>query len=144
MSTYLPAGLPLPFPSFDDEEFWKLCQKEQLAVQRCTECSALRHPPMPVCAKCRSFSFDWQSVSGKATLFSYTVVYRAAHPAVTNSIPYNIAVVELDDAPGIRFVSNVVDVEPEDLKIGMNLEVVWEKATDEITLPRFRRVRAEK
>ena len=142
-STYLPTGLPLPYPMPDDEQWWKACQEERLTVQRCTECGTLRHPPMPICAACRSWSFDWMPVSGRGKIFSFTVAYRASHPAVVDSLPYNIVVVELDDAPGIRFVSNVVNCEPEKIAIGMPVEVVWEKASDEITLPRFRAVREE-
>jgi uncharacterized protein len=63
-------------------------------------------------------------------------VHRPQHPGFFNDVPYNVAIVELDE--GIRMHTNVVECANEELRIGLPVEVVFEKKDDEITLPKFR------
>ena len=77
--------------------------------------------------------------NGLGTVFTYTVAYTAAHPAVRDSLPYNIASVLLDDAGDVRLMSNVVDAQPEEMKIGMPVELHWEAIDDGMFLPRFKK-----
>ena len=71
-------------------------------------------------------------------------MHHAAVPPLAGEIPYNIVVVELDDAPGARLISNVLDVDPSDVSVGMRVEVAWDEAGPDVVLPRFRRARAER
>ena len=96
---------------------------------------AWRHVPRELCAECGSWEWEWQRSSGKGEVFSYTIVERALHPAFADSVPYAPAVVELEE--GVRLLSEVTDVPPADLEIGMRVEVTFDAVTDEITLPRF-------
>lgn len=137
--SYLPEGTPLPTPTPDDQAYWDFIDRRELRIQRCTECASFRHPPMPNCPCCRSARFDWQPVSGKGTVFTYTIVRHAAHPALKPALPFNVAVVMLDDADDVRIVSNVVDAAPDEIGIGMPVELVWEPRGDGGWLPRFRR-----
>ena len=98
-------------------------------------CSAWRHVPRELCAECGSWDWEWQRSSGKGEVFSYTVVERALHPAFAESVPYAPTVVELEE--GVRLLTEVTDVAPADLEIGMRVEVTFDAVTDEITLPRF-------
>jgi len=74
-------------------------------------------------------------VSGRGTLYSYTVCYKPAHPAFADATPYNIAIVELEE--GVRLMSSVVG-DHDALEVGMPLEVVFDQVTDEVIVPRFR------
>jgi uncharacterized OB-fold protein len=95
-----------------------------------------------VCWQCRSFDHEWIASSGRATLFSYAVVHRAFLRSLADHVPYTVAVVALDDAPGVRLVSNVIEAAPETLAIGLPLEVVFEDVNADATVPRFRVRRA--
>ncbi len=138
MSTFPPGVMPLPSITDDTRPFWDACRRKVLVVQRCASCGAFRHPPSPVCWGCRSFAHDWPAVSGRGTLFSYATVHRAFLPGLEPAIPYVVAVVALDDAPGVRVVSNLVDVPPEAVRIGMPVEVWFEDVSEAVTVPRFR------
>jgi len=107
-------------------------------VQRCTACGHRRHPPGPVCPVCRSSESEWAPVSGTGTVYTFSVVRQAFIGSLADRLPYVVAVVELDGAPGIRLVTNVVDVDAEDVTVGMAVDVVWEDMGPELALPRFR------
>jgi hypothetical protein len=131
------AELPLPVPSPDNQPFWDALNEGELRIQRCTGCGTLRHPPRPMCAHCRSFDTEWVVVSGRGTVFSYTVTHQPIHPALVDRVPFATVLVELEEGP--RLTTNLVDVPPEEIAIGMPVEVVFQRASDEITLPLFRR-----
>lgn len=88
-------------------------------MQLCSSCGTTRHPPRPVCARCQSFAYDWVACSGGGTLFSWTVAHHAAHPAVAQDVPYNIALVQVDEGP--LLASTVV--EADELAIGQRVHV---------------------
>ena len=129
--------LPFPLPAITDDTrpFWDGCQRRELRVQRCTGCGTLRHPPAPACWRCRGFAHEWIALSGRGTVFSHAVVHRAFLPELASHVPYTVVVVALDDAPGIRLVSNFVEGEPQ---IGLPVEVVFEDVSADVTVPRFR------
>jgi uncharacterized protein len=78
----------------------------------------------------------WEEASGRATLYTWSVVYQNDLPPFPGRVPYVAAVVDLDEGP--RMMTNVVDCPFEQLSIGMALEVAFRQETDEITLPVFR------
>jgi uncharacterized OB-fold protein len=139
---YLPPELAQVIPDPLSKEFWENCKKRVLSVQRCTACKTLRHPPRIACPKCQSFDYEWATVSGKGTVFTYIIVHHALNPLLAKHVPYNVAVVALDDAPGCRLLSNVVDATPSEMRVGMPVEVTWEEINEEVVLPRFRKARA--
>lgn len=138
---YLPVGTPLPQPTDDDAGWWDACRRHELTVQRCAQCGAFRHPPRPVCDRCRSFEFTWHPVSGRGQIYSYTTAYHAVHPALRDRVPYTVVVVELADAGGARIVSNLVDDTDGPPQIGEAVEVAWDDVAEDISLPLFRRAR---
>lgn len=141
--SYLPAGMPVPEPSSEDYPFWQACQQQTLKIRHCQSCNTHFHPPMPACTHCGSMLVDWREVSGNGTLYTYTVVHHPAHPALKGHGPYNVSVVLLDDADDVRIVTNVVDVPPEELAIGLPLTVCFEDAGNGTLLPRFKRRAAD-
>ncbi len=133
------AAVPRPLPAREGlaGEFYAWCRKHELRFQRCTACGAWRHVPREMCAGCGAFTWEWARASGRGTVFTWTVVVRALHPAFAEETPYAPVVVEM--AEGVRLLSRVVDCSPEQLQIGMPVEVVFEDVSPEVTLPRFRR-----
>ncbi|RMD81569.1 MAG: Zn-ribbon domain-containing OB-fold protein [Candidatus Dadabacteria bacterium] len=130
-------GKPLPLLEGTTKEFYEHCKQRRLSFQRCTDCGAWRHVPRPMCAKCGSWQWEWAPSSGRGKVFTWTVVRRPMHPAFANDTPYAPVVVELEE--GVRMVSWIVDCPPEEIRMGMPVEVVYEDVTPEVTLPMFRR-----
>jgi uncharacterized OB-fold protein len=135
--TYLPQDLPLPEPSPDDQPYWDACDQRELRIQRCAKCTRFRHPPTPICPSCRSPKACWTQVSGNGTVFSYTIAHFATHPVLKDALPYNVAVVLLDDADDVRIISNVIDIAPEKMAIGLRVSLVWQPLRNGGYLPRF-------
>jgi uncharacterized protein len=140
---YFPPGsMPLPAITDDTRPFWDGCRRRQLLVQRCTACASPRHPPSPVCWRCRSFAHEWVAASGQGTVFTYAVVHRAFQAGLETHVPYTLVVVALDDVPGVRLVSNLVDADAAELRVGLPVQVLFEDVSAEVTVPRFQVRRA--
>ena len=127
---------PLPAITEDGAPYWEGCRQGELRMQRCTACGHLRWPPAVLCARCLGQGGEWVALSGRGTIYSFIIVHRPQHPAFFEDAPYNVAIVELEE--GIRMHANVVGCENEALRVGLPVEVVFEKVNDEVTLPRFR------
>jgi uncharacterized OB-fold protein len=132
------AGYTKPLPVLDGlaGEFYGWCKRHELRFQRCTACRAWRHVPRELCAACGSWEWEWARSSGRGTVFTWTVVARALHPAFKGDVPLAPAVIEMDE--GVRLLSAVIDCGTDALAIGMPVEVVFEDVTPEVTLPKFR------
>jgi uncharacterized OB-fold protein len=133
------AARPLPQPDDVSEFFWEGARKGQLLVQRCARCDRFQYPPDVACIHCQSLELEPSEVSGRGTLYSYTVVDRVFHAGFTDALPYVVGLVELDEQPGLRLLTNILDVEPDALRVGMRLEVAFEERED-MVLPQFRAV----
>jgi uncharacterized OB-fold protein len=94
-------------------------------------------PPSPFCWKCRSQDVDWVELSGRGTVFTFSVARHPFIPQLADAVPYVIAVVELEDAPGVRLIANVIDIDPEEVRIGMPVSVAWDDIDANTTIPRF-------
>ena len=138
---YLPDGTPPPQPGPEDRPFWDACARRELRIQRCGACGRFRHPPMPRCPRCRSDAIAWAQVPGTGVVYTYTIVRHPVHPALVDAVPYTVVVVLLDGVDDVRLVSNLVDVAPDDVVIGMPVALVWDE-TPHGPLPRFRRASA--
>ena len=127
---------PLPAVTEDGAPYWAACREGRLTAQRCGACGHLRWPPSVLCPKCLEEGTEWLTLSGRGTIYSWIIVHRPQHPAFFADAPYNVAIVELEEGP--RLHTNVVECPNEALRIGLPVEVVFEKKDDEITLPKFR------
>ena len=135
---FFPDAMPSPMADTITLPWWEHAAKHQLVVQRCTDCGETRLPPSPVCAKCRSENAEWQEVSGRGEVYTYTTVHRPIAP--DQPLPTLIAVIALEGSGGKRILSNLVEVDPEKVEIGMPVEVVWEDMSADLAIPRFRPV----
>ena len=135
LATALPAGAVKISTDPDTEPFWQAARERRLVAPRCADCGTFRLPPSPFCWRCQSSAVDWTELSGRATVYTFTVVdgYPGL-PGIT-LIP---VVVDLPDAPGVRLVSNVVDVDPAEIQIGTELTVDFHPIADGWLLPVFR------
>jgi uncharacterized OB-fold protein len=136
---YLPDTLLLP-PGPDDGEFWEHCDAGRLVFQGCAHCATVVHPPTPMCPGCQSTERAWVNAPREARVFTYTWAHSAAHESVKAVLPYNIVLVEFPALPGVRLVSNVVNVVPGELNFGDPLELAWEACANGRQLPRFRKI----
>ena len=124
-----------PGLAHDNQWWWDCVDKGELAIQKCSSCQALRHPPRPMCGECQSSDWEYVFSSGQGTIHSYVVIRHPEVPGYT--YPLVVAVVDLEE--GTRFVGNVVDLEPEEVEIGMAVQASIELVDDEMKLPIFRR-----
>lgn len=128
---------PLPEPDVVTAFFWDGAARRELCIQRCTNCGHLQHPPEPVCSRCSGFAFDALTVSGRGAVYSFTIGVQAFHPWFADKLPYVLAVVELDEQPHLKLVTNIVECEPSEVAIGMRVEVTFVER-DGVALPMFR------
>jgi uncharacterized OB-fold protein len=119
------------------EPFWAAARQHRLVCQLCSSCGTWRLPPTPVCHVCRSFDAEWETLAGTGRIYSFTVVRSSPVLALAGNVPYVIAVVELDDAPGVRLVTNVVGCHVDAVTIDAPVGVVWDDVSDAVTIPRF-------
>jgi hypothetical protein len=126
---------PIPALEPRTEAFWKACRAGRLEFTHCVPCDHLIHPSRPICPRCRGRDLDLAAVSGRGRLHSYTINHQPWFPG--HEVPYVIGLVELNEQPGLRLMTNVVHCAPERLQIGMPLRVVFENLTDDVALPLF-------
>jgi len=128
---------PRPGISRDTRFFWEGLEQGELRIQQCADCRRLHHPPLVRCPACGGFDLGYQVSSGKATLYSFV---EPCHPKLPSfDYPYVVGLVELEE--GTRLVTNVVDVDPEQVEIGMPLELVIRRPDPDLALPMFRPIR---
>ena len=127
---------PLPIPTEESQTFWEGCKRHELLIQRCKQCHTLIHYPRTSCPTDNSNEFDWVRASGKGNVYSYIVSHRAFHPGFADDVPYIAAIIELSE--GVRMISNVIGIGPDEIEVGMPVEVVFEEATPDFVLPKFR------
>lgn len=131
---------PIPAISALTEGFWQAAREHRLVVQRCDGCGELRHYPQPMCASCHDTEWAWVPVSGRGTVYTYTVTHQAFHPAWADRLPFAVATVELEE--GMRMVADLPSDDVDRVAIGMPVECFFEDHELEdgtvFTFPRFR------
>lgn len=130
-------GRILPAVDFDSRPYWSGGKDGVLAIFRCADCALYVHPPVPFCPRCESRDVTAQAVSGKATVFSFTVNHKAWVPGL--AVPYVLALVTIAEQDDVRLVTNIVGCAPEEVTFGMAVEVVFEPIED-LWVPLFRPV----
>ena len=119
----IPARM-LPALDEHNRAFWTAGAEGQLMIARCTQCALWVSPPSADCPDCGG-ALAAKPVSGRGTVFTYTINYQPFNPAVP--LPYVIAIVQLDEDPELRIASNIVDCEPDSVHVGMPVEVRFER-----------------
>jgi uncharacterized protein len=133
---YVPPELRvLPEPSMESKAFWTGGEQGQLLIYRCRACTRFFHPPAPVCFRCRSTEVGAEAVSGRATVATYSVNVHPWYPSFPP--PYIVAIVEIEEDPGVRLTTNIVGCSLEAIHVGLAVEVLFEHCED-VWIPLFK------
>ncbi|GGN14750.1 Zn-ribbon domain-containing OB-fold protein [Streptomyces fuscichromogenes] len=128
----------------DGAPFWEYAARGELRVQTCADCHEPRFPPRPCCPHCQSFASEWRPTSGRGRIWSYVVPHPPLLPEYAAQAPYNVVVVELDDAPRVRMAGNVVSeagapldsLPPDRVRIGARVQAVFADGVPQWVLER--------
>jgi len=131
----------LPRLTQENRFFWTSGADGRLRFLRCRTCGDYVHPPSPICPHCLTKTLVPEPVSGRATVATYTINVQPWIPGFDP--PYVIAIVEIDEQPSVRLTTNIVGCRPEDVSIGMPVEVLFEQYED-VWLPLFQPMAAAK
>jgi len=134
-TTREPLPVPVPEVTSETAEFWAATAEETLLLPRCEHCDTVIWYPRAFCPACASFDVTWFPASGRGTVYSFTIVRRPA-PPYDRSGPFVVAYVELEEGP--RVLTNVVECEPDEVEMGMPVEVVFHDTGEGRALYRFR------
>lgn len=128
-----------PLPNVNDRHmrpYWEAAKRHELQAQRCPNCGYTRLPAAKFCPECLEENDEWVRLSGKGTIWSFNVYHHVFNQAFKDDIPYNVALVELEEGP--RLITNIVGVPNEAIAVGMPVEVAFDDVTDEVTLVKFK------
>ena len=130
-----PPLKPVSEPDALTEPFFAAGAEGRLLLATCDGCGEMRLPTSPACPNCLGEGYEWNEVSGRGTVYTFAIMHQRYHAAWEPDLPYNIAVVELDEGP--RMPANIIGIENDEIAVGMPVEVVWERE-GEAPVPRFR------
>lgn len=131
------ANRPLPRLDTSNRDFWTCGADGELRLLQCRDCATFIHPPRPVCHGCLSENVTPQAVPGTGVIDTFTVNYQKWHPAM--EVPFVVARVAIDGAPGVFLTTNIVGCDPEAVGIGDRVQVVFEQQ-DDVYLPLFEKL----
>ncbi len=138
MSDWSQVTRPIPVPDEWTRPFWDAAKRGVLALQRCQTCGNFQHPPYATCLQCIGIDLTFEPVAGRGTIHAYTIMYHTGDKRFASAVPYASIAVRPDGAPDVLLFGNLLGVPYTEAKVGKRVEVVFEKLTDEITLPQFR------
>ena len=130
----IPRPLPRVNAYMDTRPFWQAANNGKLLIQYCKESGKPQWYPRPVSLATGRRNLEWREVCGRGKVYYWTVTY-SAWPGHEDRVPYICALVELDE--GVRMLANLLNVKGEDVKIGMPVQLCWERLSDEINYPAF-------
>ena len=129
-----PRPVLRPVVNRDTEYFWAGMAAGELRVWRCGACGLLRHPPGPMCPRCSATRPEYLLASGRGEIYSYVVHH---HPPVPGrELPFVVALVALEE--GVRVLGELRDTDPAGVRVGLPVEIVFDRVDDELTLPAWR------
>ncbi|MGE0796931.1 MAG: Zn-ribbon domain-containing OB-fold protein [Lautropia sp.] len=129
---------PAPLVTALTRPFWDGCAEGKLRLQRCDRCGRLRFYPTEACPDCRSTDATWTDVSGRARVFSWIVVHRSVDPVWQARAPFVTGIVEIDEQPGCLLPGLIVGADPQQVRIGMPVQVEFERTDPSTVVPRWR------
>jgi uncharacterized OB-fold protein len=130
-----PLKHPKPGIDWETRAYWEGCGRHELILQRCRSCGTLQHRPRALCVSCLSDEIEHFPASGRGTVYSFTVTHQNQAPGFREALPYVLAYVELEE--GVRLLTNIVGCSPENVRIGLPVEVEYAQLEGDIAVPRF-------
>jgi uncharacterized OB-fold protein len=135
-------GRPLPDVDRVSTEFWEAAGRGELLIQDCLECGARQFYPRATCAACGGPQPRWTTASGRGAVYTFTVIRQNAAPPFAESVPYVVAMVELDEGP--RMMTNISHCDPEDVYVDMPVRMYSLPIGEGLGLPFFRPIESER
>ena len=121
------------------QPFWDAANEGRLVIQHCRACNRLQHPPAPACQQCGSRDhLAWQEMSGRGTIYNYGVVYDCPVRLLQQDQPFNVAVIMLDEDPGIQMYSHLPGTPVDQVPVGARVEVIFETTANGQKVPEWR------
>ncbi|MBX6378226.1 MAG: Zn-ribbon domain-containing OB-fold protein [Clostridia bacterium] len=130
------SAKPLPAVDPTTQPYWEAARQRRLVIQRCRACGRHIFYPRIYCPHCLSEDVEWVEASGRGEVYAFTVVYRSRIPGYAEATPYVVALIDLEE--GVRLLTNVVECAPDEVRVGMPVEVCFEERADGFVLPQFR------
>ncbi len=118
--------------------FWEGCRAGELRIPRCRDCGRWVWYPASACPECGGGRHEWTHVSGRGRLFTWVRVHRAFLPGYQDRVPFLTALVELEEDARLRLATFLRDSPPGGLRVGLSVEVTFERIDERLTLPIFR------
>jgi len=119
--------------------FWDAANEGRLVIQNCQACDRLQHPPGPTCGQCRSGDgLEWKEMSGRGKIYNYAVVYDCPVRLLQEDQPFNLAVIMLDEDPGIQMYSHLPGTPVDEVPVGANVVVEFEATANGQKVPEWR------
>ena len=131
---------PKPVPIADElsAPFWNAARERRLTIQRCSDCGYFNHPPRPFCDACLSQKLAFERVSGRGTIYSFTVMHQRDVSGFEHEAPFINIVVEVVEQPMLLMVANLLITERHRVHIGAPVEVYFEDRGGDNIIPQFR------
>ncbi len=120
--------LPAPPVNPETKPFWDAAAQGKLLIKKCTACGEMHFYPRSICPFCFSSNTEWVEASGLGTVYTYSVMRRAP-------MPYAIAYVELAEGP--RMMTNIVDCDLDQIRVGQNVRLVFKPSEGGPPVPMF-------
>ena len=118
--------------------FWDAANEERLVIQNCKACNRPQHPPAQTCDRCGSGdNLEWRKMSGRGKIYNYGVVYDCPVRLLQEEQPFNIAVIMLDEDPGIQMYSHLPGTPVDQVPVGASVEVVFEATANGQKVPEW-------
>jgi uncharacterized OB-fold protein len=127
MTRYLGDDYLLPTLTPNNTPFFT---SGSIQIQFCDDCNHAQQPPDEVCYACQGWNLSFREMPGTGRVESAVLVHHPIHPALKARVPYVVAVVSVDGAPGCNVVGNVIDCPPEAVEIGARVSATYENVTD--------------
>jgi uncharacterized OB-fold protein len=128
---------PLPAPDADSAALWRGLHDGVLLLQHCADCGHVQYYQQAICRECGGGNLAHRPASGRGKVHSFSVVHRAPGPAFKADLPYAVLLIDLEEGP--RMISTYTGGKPEDVAFDMDVVLVCERISEDVTLPRFRR-----
>ena len=132
------SDLPLPIRDDLNRAYWDGAQVGELVILRCPQGQTYIHPPRAMCTACWNEQLVPTAVSGRGSIYSWSVMHSRGNPGFEERLPYAVLIVELAEQKNLRIVGNLVGSQPDELAIGTPMQVVFEKVNEDVTLPQWR------
>lgn len=129
---------PVPQPDEVTKPFWDAANQGRLVGQRCRDCQKYQHPPQKACPKCGSQNLEFVPLSGRGTIYSYSIIHDTRVSGLIPYQPFPCVAVELEESPDLMMLTSLPGTASKDIQIGAAVQVEFEEVKPGRRIPQFR------